>query len=265
MRHSKSEVKKWFPLWIDSWLFGSMRHEFAPHHDLRAIFLDLLALSKKDNGFIRANEQTPYPPEQLAGMFCVPIDRLKLCIEKSIETGKLTEISPGIYFVTKHDDYELTERHKRRFSNELEEKSENTDTMSENEVAKGKESKGKKSTKKNISTRESTTKKDLQFFLSKLSLPINHTILSPEFTQTWERWIKYRHDEKRKPLTESMMDEQLKFLSKQPNPVSCIEQSIRNGWQGIFEDKQHAGTQQGAGRLQQKRPDFTPADLDRYR
>lgn len=128
----------WYPFFIDKWLFGSTRHELiineswpekypdlvplvpesirkAPFADLRGIFQDLLTLSKKDGGFIRANETTPYPLEQLAGMFCVPLDYLKatinICLSERVK--KLDQPSPGVYYITSTETYAISDRWKR--------------------------------------------------------------------------------------------------------------------------------------------------------
>jgi len=200
MRHSKDKIKRWFPLWIDSWLFGSMRHEFAPDHDLRAIFLDLLALSKKDEGYIRANEETPYPLEQLAGMFCVQLDRLQLCIQKCLATGKLTEVSPGIYYVTKHDEYELTERHKRRFEEASGEMSPKTDTMAENGDTKGKERKGKERKEEKKRKRSIILYKDKKLLIpddvmEDLVADFSRALVEREIP-AMERWLKHNKPKK---------------------------------------------------------------------
>ena len=63
--------KTWFPFWIDKWIFGSMRIEFDVEE--RGIWIDLYALATKDNGHIRANEDVPYPMEQLSGMLIILI------------------------------------------------------------------------------------------------------------------------------------------------------------------------------------------------
>lgn len=118
-------MKPWFPFWIDSWLFGSTRHELIVKGekgemiDLRGIFLDLISLSKKHNGFIRANEITPYPHVQLAGMFCVSIERLEQCINICLkpEIGKLKDVGDGIYYVVKHKEYTLNTDYARRLEN----------------------------------------------------------------------------------------------------------------------------------------------------
>jgi hypothetical protein len=57
-----------------------------------------------------------------------------------------------------------------------------------------------------------------------------------KFSDSWVQWIAYRKD--RKLSTQTMtMQKQLEFLSIQPDPVGCINQSIMNGWQGLFELK----------------------------
>lgn len=120
MNRKQSETHKWYPFFVDSWMWGSTRHELIVTDetggflDLRAIWVDLMTLSKKDGGFIRANEKTPYPLGQLAGMFCVPVEILKQTIDICIKVDKLTEPEPGIYFVVNTDKYEFTQRHKRR-------------------------------------------------------------------------------------------------------------------------------------------------------
>jgi len=101
----------WFPLWIDKWLWGSTRHEL--NHEERAIFVDLLALAAKDDGFIRANETTPYPIEQLAGMLQASKELVSNTISKCIKYGKLIE-KEGIYFVNNWNEYRLSQRHKKR-------------------------------------------------------------------------------------------------------------------------------------------------------
>jgi len=132
------QIDSWFPLWIDKWIFGSTRHELIIKNpdgtidDLRGVFLDLMSVSKKDNGFIRANETTPYPMEQLAGMFCIPLDILKKTIEKCLEFGKLSEPSPGIYYLNSNQTYALTDRHIRRLKSKADMGSGKADMWSKN-------------------------------------------------------------------------------------------------------------------------------------
>jgi hypothetical protein len=112
------QIDTWYPFYIDKWLFGSTRHELILKDgdqfvDLRGIWMDLLTISKKDSGWIRANETTPYPTEQLAGMFCVPIEQLRKTIEIALDKGKVTEPAPGFYYISSTETYKLSDRWKR--------------------------------------------------------------------------------------------------------------------------------------------------------
>jgi hypothetical protein len=131
-------VDPWYPFFIDKWLLGSTRLELIINKDwperwpqlvplvpkwvletrfldLRGIFADLLTFSKKDSGFIRANERTAYPHEMLAGQFNVDLELLnltiKICLHKDI--GKMSEPLPGIYYIESTNDYSFTDRYKR--------------------------------------------------------------------------------------------------------------------------------------------------------
>lgn len=119
--------KFWFPWWPDKWIFGSVRIECTPAE--RGIWVDLLSLASKDDGYIRANEETPYPLQQLSGMLIIPEDELKKAIHKFIQTKKLTRYNNDILYVTKWDKYQFTDRHKRRVM------SAQKDTMTEDEDA----------------------------------------------------------------------------------------------------------------------------------
>jgi hypothetical protein len=53
------------------------------------------------------------------------------------------------------------------------------------------------------------------------------------FVEAWADWLGYRAEKQKKPSALAAR-RQLKFLSEQPDPVACIENSIRNDWVGIF-------------------------------
>ena len=117
----RSSDKFWIPFWADKWLWGSMRIECTVEE--RAVWIDLLALGTKDDGFIRANEDIPYPIEQLAGMLRVPKDKLRKAINKFVRIKKLTKHQNKTLYITEWKKYQFTDRHKRRIM------SEETDTL----------------------------------------------------------------------------------------------------------------------------------------
>jgi len=147
MKNKKGD--DWIPLWIDKWLFGSMRHELNPEE--RSVWTDFLALAGKDDGFIRANEITPYPISQLAGLLCVSPEIVESTIKKCVEFGKITITEYKTLYITKHEEYELSGRHRRRIDKELE--------LEKNKI----ESKSKRGSKKEdiVSPKEDITDKPI--------------------------------------------------------------------------------------------------------
>ena len=60
--------------------------------------------------------------------------------------------------------------------------------------------------------------------------------INPKFEKTWREWEDYRR-QSRKPLTKISYRKQIIFLSQQPDPIACLNNSMTNGWQGLFEVK----------------------------
>lgn len=56
----------------------------------------------------------------------------------------------------------------------------------------------------------------------------------PEFSAAWHRWTQYAYPKKKVPYLTYVG--QLEFLNAMSpaDAVECIEQSIRNGWKGLF-------------------------------
>ena len=65
-------------------------------------------------------------------------------------------------------------------------------------------------------------------------LPIDST---QQFIEAWTEWVDFRREIKKK-LTKLSAKRQVTFLINQPEPIKCINQSIQNGWTGLFEVSQ---------------------------
>jgi hypothetical protein len=65
---------------------------------------------------------------------------------------------------------------------------------------------------------------------------------SEAFSKAWQSWIDYRKELK-KPLKDATVTAQWKEFTKwgEEKSIASIEQSIKNGWQGLFEPKQVFG------------------------
>lgn len=108
----EKQTQMWIPLYVDKWIFGSTRIELEPAE--RGVFVDLLAFGAKDNGFIRANEITPYHHRQLSGLLNIPVELLESTIAKCIHFGKIEEPSTGIYKIASWDKFQLSNDYKYR-------------------------------------------------------------------------------------------------------------------------------------------------------
>lgn len=108
---NKLSSNLWIPLWIDKWLLGSTRLELSLEE--RAIWIDLLALGGKDEGFIRANINMPYNLKQLAGLLIVDENLLHRSIEKFIELGKIEKFDNGILYIKSWKNYNFSNSYKR--------------------------------------------------------------------------------------------------------------------------------------------------------
>lgn len=66
---------------------------------------------------------------------------------------------------------------------------------------------------------------------------IDKEIDKRDYKESYREWLDFRKEMKLKKLTITGVKKQLKFLDKQPDQIACIEQSIRNSYQGLFEVK----------------------------
>ncbi len=123
------ETQMWIPLYVDKWIFGSTRLELEP--DERGVFVDLLALAAKDEGYIRANENMPYPLRQLAGLLNITEELLLRTIEKCKKYGKIEEKN-GILKIVSWERYQFSDRYKRMIkAKSTSEKTEHTSEKAE--------------------------------------------------------------------------------------------------------------------------------------
>ena len=209
----------WFPFWVDKWIFGSIRLEFEPEE--RAIWIDLLALAAKDNGFIRANEDTPYQIKQLAGLLVYDEIFFEKTIQKYIEKGKLNQDENGVLYITKWDKYKFTDDYKRVLKHRAKKRAVTENVSPET-----------KNVTHNITNHNKSKHKEFPDWIPK-----------EEFNEYKKMRTKIK-----KPMTDRAVElaikklEQLKSEGHEPRAV--LEQSIYNSWQGLFPLKPEFKTSQ---------------------
>ncbi|MBE3111417.1 MAG: hypothetical protein IMZ46_13090 [Acidobacteria bacterium] len=138
---------RWVPLFVDPWIFGSSRHELTRAQ--RSDFIDLLLLSAKDQGYLRANETMGYPIAQLAGLLCVQPAELEETIELCVKYGKLQRFDNGILYISSWEQYKLTPQYRGRIDPPSDSPSEENEKIKRGEENKGN---GNKVSKKGTST-----------------------------------------------------------------------------------------------------------------
>jgi hypothetical protein len=129
----------WIPVWVDKWLMGSTRFELEPGE--RSVFLDLMILAAKDDGFIRANPDMGYPHGYLSNMLNVSLGLLESSIAKCIKVGKVEDKGKGIYYIKNWNEYSLSVSHKKRLL--YEDKDSNNTVLSHGDTVSHSESKYK--------------------------------------------------------------------------------------------------------------------------
>jgi hypothetical protein len=92
---------------------------------------------------------------------------------------------------------------------------------------------------------------------------------SEMFRTTWAEWIEFRR-QRRLPVTPLVFRKQFTFLEKLGHDaaIDAIEQSIRNGWQGLFPDRRpvtaNPGQPNGAtARRRDERARHCPGDWEK--
>ena len=83
-------------------------------------------------------------------------------------------------------------------------------------------------------------------------LEIPDNLKTQTFVAEWQRWMTFRRGMGKKPKDWAVMfREQLDWLAKMPaaTATECLGQSIRNGWQGLFEPKVNGRPVKIAGQL----------------
>lgn len=80
------------------------------------------------------------------------------------------------------------------------------------------------------------------------NIPIPPSLDSQNFRDAWAEWVEFRMSLKKVKRWDLMFNRQLVWLSTMPIPVAIaiIDQSIRQGWQGLFELKNAPRAIQGS-------------------
>ena len=220
--------------------------EAMPEADaILVIWVKLLIQAGKTNanGYIMLSQDIPYSPEMLSTIFRRPLQIIRFALKTLSDLGMIELKENNVICISnweRHQNIEgldkVREQNRIRQNKYRERKllleSKNEHSVTSNNVIVTEQIKSKKEIK-NLNTGEvilDNPKVVKQEYFIDL-LPIDST---QQFIEAWNEWVDFRKEIKKK-LTKLSAKRQITFLINQPNPIKCINQSIQNGWTGLFE------------------------------
>jgi len=85
-----------------------------------------------------------------------------------------------------------------------------------------------------------------------------------DFKNVWNEWVSYRQEINKK-LSPSTARKQIDFLrARAPDAIAIINQSIKNGWTGLFELKNNDNGNRNGNKKNVRRADSTISEPDSY-
>lgn len=227
------------------WL--KLKKDFFKRHDIRIIeampngkdyllfYLKMMLESIDHEGELRFNELIPYNESMLSTITNTNIDVVKSAMKIFTQLNMIDILDDQTIYMNEvnamiGNETDSAERVRKFRENKvlmLQCNNDVTNSNTEIEIDKELELKKEKELIK-VGDRELVIK---DYFIN--LLPIEAT---QEFIVAWCEWVDFRKEIKKK-LTVSSSKKQIEFLLKHSNPVGCINESIKNGWQGLFEEK----------------------------
>ena len=194
------------------------------------IWIQLLIQAGKTNmnGFIMLAQNVPYSLEMLATIFDRELPILRFAIKTLSDMGMVT-LQEDFLLISNFDKYQNTfglekirEQNRLRVAKFRENQKNVTLQVTQCNATDN---------RIKIIDKRNNNKVDI-YDLFKEVFPNDNV----EFGKAWGEWVEYRKQIKKK-LTPLSAKKQLEFLKGQPDPIKCINQSIQNQWQGLFEVK----------------------------
>lgn len=173
---------------------------------------------------------------------------VRTAIKKLKLTGEITTKATNKYTLVTLINYDFYQDKEKQLTSELTSELTNEQQTTNKQLTTTKQlnnitikTKYKDHVEKNCDVSVKTTK-------SENEVKIPDKLNTPEFLQAWEEWQTYRK-QKRQTLTAFSIKKQLEFLSSigAKDAVISINESIKNGYTGLFPVKQAARNKNNSG------------------
>jgi len=105
MNERGTTKRRWFKIYSQPWLNGSIRYQLEP--DERSVWADLLAWANvcSPPGTIADNDNRAFPHDFIANRLNIPLELLESTIEKSVEEGRIV-VKEGVITITNWTPYQ---------------------------------------------------------------------------------------------------------------------------------------------------------------
>jgi hypothetical protein len=229
----------YFPFYAGDWLSDEKLR--ACSFAARGLWTDLLCLMHKNDrrGYLQLNGK-PVDCEALARMTGGTTEEVSRLLAELFNAGVTSVSEHGILYSRRmtRDEYIRQVRSAAGLKG--------ADVTNSLPRQKSRQTAGKVSAKGSASESESSSKRNTPpnppaGGKERAPPEFPENLKTEAFAAAWEKWLRYR-TEMRKPLKPSSLAAQLKTLSAWGHEAACkaIEQSIVNGWQGLFEPRNNS-------------------------
>ena len=197
---------------------------------------------KKWKGELVSRGQKVISIQKLAQETGLTEQSVKTAIKKLKSTGELTSKSTNKYTVVTLTNYDFYQDKEKQLTNKTTSNLTNEQQTNNKRVTTTKQLINKETIKTNYKDHVATScDAPVKTEKSKNEVKIPDKLNTPEFLAAWEEWQTYRK-QKRKTLTAVSIKKQLEFLASigVQDAIISINESIKNGYTGLFKVKQAA-------------------------
>lgn len=204
---------------------------------------------KKWKGELISRGQKVISIQKLAQETGLTEQSVKTAIKKLKSTGELTSKSTNKYTVVTLINYDFYQDKEKQLTNKTTNNLTNEQQTNNKRVTTTKQLINKETIKTNYKDHVATScDASVKTEKSVNNVEIPEKLNTPEFLAAWEEWQAYRK-QRRQTLTVFSIKKQLQFLASigAKDAVISINESIKNGYTGLFPVKQAARNKSNSG------------------
>lgn len=204
------------------------------------LWIGILCLAMKSGrpGCVEIGDGIPFNPETLSNHFNISYVTVTLAL-RTFEQFKMIELlQDGTIFIKnfeKHQQLDKIRGNLEKTRKRVEKYRNKQKLLSEGVTVTPPLRNGiDKDVHKEVDKKKKQKKTPVNFHSLISEFPL---LNNDKFNAAYSEWESYSKENHKQLASGTVIKAQLKFLSEQPDPIACIESSIRNGYKGLFEVK----------------------------